>query len=125
MSDIKLSLTVAVPGGKFMSEEACQSSHNYETSIINLETIKKDKKTKKTFKASEHIVIQTRGTILVNQVINMSREAYNYMTSSESPEWCPKKIWSSLGKAKRLEKHMERTCAALGGVSFTYTVFPD
>lgn len=60
-----------------------------------------------------------------SQHINMSVDAYNYMTSSECPYWSKPKIWNSMNKTQRLEAHLQKTCEHLGGKSFTYEILED
>lgn len=57
--------------------------------------------------------------------IKLTYDAYNYMTSKESPEWYFKKDWPRLSITQRLEIHLERICAHNGGKSFTYTILED
>lgn len=62
------------------------------------------------------------------QHINMTAEAYEYMTSKEIPEWANFKVrraWTSWTKQQRLEYHLQRTCEHFGGKSFTYEVLED
>ena len=57
--------------------------------------------------------------------IKLSYDAYNYMTSKESPEWYFKKDWMRLSATNRLELHLQRICDANGGKSFTYSILED
>lgn len=57
--------------------------------------------------------------------INLTVDAYDYMTSSERPEWYFKKDWVLLSPTQRLELHLQRTCEHEGGKSFTYSVLED
>lgn len=57
--------------------------------------------------------------------INLTVDAYDYMTSSERPEWYFKKDWGLLSPTQRLELHLQRTCEHNGGKSFTYSIFED
>lgn len=57
--------------------------------------------------------------------IKLSYDAYNYMTSKESPEWYFKKDWSRLSTLNRLELHLQRICKAEGGTSFNYSILED
>lgn len=54
--------------------------------------------------------------------INLTVDAYDYMISSERPEWYFKKDWVLLSPIQRLELHLQRTCEHEGGKSFTYSV---
>lgn len=57
--------------------------------------------------------------------IKLTVDAYNYMTSRESPEWYVKKNWSLLSSTQRLEFHLQRLCEHNGGKSFTYNILED
>lgn len=61
----------------------------------------------------------------VSKRINLTVDAYNYMTSTERPEWYFKKDWILLSPIQRLELHLQRTCEYNGGKSFTYSVLED
>jgi hypothetical protein len=47
------------------------------------------------------------------------------MISKECPYFSKPKDWARMSKIKRLEAHLEETCKALGGISYTYQVFED
>lgn len=57
--------------------------------------------------------------------IKLTTEAYDYMTSRESPEWYFKKDWSRLSATQRLELHLKRLCDHNGGTSFSYSILED
>ena len=57
--------------------------------------------------------------------IKLSYDAYEYMTSKESPEWYFKKDWPRLSATNRLELHLQRICDANNGKSFTYSILED
>ena len=57
--------------------------------------------------------------------IKITVDAYNYMTSRESPEFYKKKNWNLLSEKQRLEIHLERLCEHNGGKSFTYSILED
>jgi len=57
--------------------------------------------------------------------IKLTYDAYEYMTSTEMPAWYHKKDWKRLAPIQRLELHLQRTCDANGGTSFTYSILED
>lgn len=61
----------------------------------------------------------------VSKSIKLTVDAYNYMTSKESPEWYFKKDWHRLSSTQRLELHLQRICDANHGKSFTYSILED
>lgn len=59
------------------------------------------------------------------RVINLTTEAYNYMTSKESPEWMKSGDWVRMSKVKRLECHLNRLAENFCGVLDSYQVFDE
>ena len=57
--------------------------------------------------------------------IKLTQDAYDYMTSSEQPEWYYKKDWRRLKPEVRLELHLDRICKANEGQSFSYSILED
>ena len=57
--------------------------------------------------------------------IKLTYDAYEYMTSTEQPEWYYKKDWKRLKPEVRLELHLQRICEANNGKSFTYNILED
>ena len=57
--------------------------------------------------------------------LKLTYEAYEYMTSTERPEWYFKKDWPRLSPIQRLELHLSRICEANNGESFTYSILED
>ena len=73
----------------------------------------------------EPIYFMTRNTIPCKKSINISKEAYDYMVSSECPEWARIGEWKQLSRIKRLTQHMQRICENEGGISFEFQIFDD
>lgn len=80
----------------------------------------KDKIVRKGIRKIKNIV-----SVPCSKGIKMSYDAYNYMTSKDSPEWYFKKDWGRLTPIQRLELHLQRTCMHEGGTSFTYSILED
>lgn len=67
------------------------------------------------------------------QKVTMCKEAYDYMTSTEVPNWFTpyrplkerQKAWKGLTETARLELHLARTCRHFGGKSFTYQIIDE
>ena len=57
--------------------------------------------------------------------IKLTYDAYNYMTSTDKPEWYFKKDWNRLSLIARLELHLDRICKHNNGESFTYSILDD
>ena len=128
MDDVKVNLNIVLPGRTLLSAKECAENpkESYEHQKIRIETVKKDPKKKNKFiKSVEWIGIEVRKCRTASQSINMTKQAYDYMTSKECPYFSKPKDWSRMSKVKRLEAHLEETCKALGGISYTYQVFED
>ena len=128
MSTAKLSVTIELQGSTMMTPQECgENPENYNSNKVLLSVKHYDKKTKKSFYKIEPLLFKTRKCIPAHQSINMNDEAYEYMTSQSCPEWYPLGIskWKKLSPQERLELHLERTCKALNGKSYTYIVFGD
>ena len=90
-NDIKLSLTVALPGRAVVSRVA-ETQSNPQTKQAK-------------------------------QVINITKDSYDYMTSHEAPWFMKSNRWKMLNKKQKLEAHLKRICEDLGGTSYNYKIF--
>ena len=126
MDDVKLNLNIILPGSIMLSSRECEENpKNYEKQVIRVESVKQDKKKKKLIKFVEYLDIHVRKCKTASQSINMTHQAYKYMTGKDCPYFVKPKDWARMSKTKRLEAHLEETCKALGGISYTYQVFED
>lgn len=128
MVTIKLSVTIELQGSKMMTPQECgENPKNYDDNKLLLSVKHFDKKTKKFYYRTEPLNFKTRKSVPAQQSINMSDEAYEYMTSQACPEWYPFGInkWKKLSATERLELHLDRVCKGLNGKSYTYVVFGD
>ena len=144
MSEIKLSLSIELQGSTMFSKEEClkttqkvierkTKSGKVFKKTIYVQTEDLDKMTKgsvritdKNGKNPEIITFHTRKCKPATQTINMSKEAYDYMTSKDSclPN-IKSYVWAKMNKKQRLEAHLDLVCKALKGTSYTYKVFDD
>lgn len=128
MDDVKVNLNIVLLGSTMLSKQECLKNpkESYEHQKIRVETVKKDPKKKNKFiKSVEWIDIKVRKCKTASQSINMTHQAYKYMIGKECPYFMKPKDWARMSKVKRLEAHLEETCRALGGISYTYQVFED
>lgn len=123
MSEIKISVSVTLPGGVMLTQaEAKQLEKEKAGTGFDITKLKvEDKKGNK-----DVLSIKTRKYKSCSQSINMSKEAYDYMTSKDSclPSIRPY-MWAKMNKTQRLEAHLDLVCKALKGTSYTYKVFDD
>lgn len=145
-NEIKVNLNVILPGRVMLSKEECLKTTQKVIEKTNKKTGKTYKKTinvqvddidkmdKHTIKVTNYvdnrpvveiISFHTRKTKPAMQSINLSKDSYNYMTSSECPSWSKPKVWNTMNKKERLESHLQRIVESLDGVSYTYQIFED
>lgn len=56
--------------------------------------------------------------------LKLTKEAYNYMTSTEMPWWF-KGPWKLMTRKQRLEAHLHRIMEDNRGTSYTYSILED
>lgn len=176
MSDTKINLVVVIPGATMMSEQEC--SKQLKKPVINKKgkyagKQARDKKgnllwyyesvpdlskydkheirvitSEEGEKKSETITYHTRKYRSVRQVINLTKDAYDYFISNEAPYGyrAPKDFkpsakakkkkqsdnlsnnalaWRDSSIKERLEWHLNSICASMGGKMESYKVFND
>ena len=140
MNEIKLNLSIVLPGRILLSKEEClkttretitDKSGKKKTVIKVIEDYSKMNKHSMKVRGvkksdSETITFFTRKSIPATQSINMTKESYDYMTDRNScPPWSKQSKWNTMSKKERLESHLQRTTEHLGGISYTYQIFED
>lgn len=144
MNEIKVNLTIVLPGSMMFSKEECLKTTRKVVEkksrgggiykkTIEVQVGDWDKTDKHTMKVtgpdtsdSEIITFYTRKSKPASQSINICKEAYDYMTSKDG---CPPSIkqfvWTKMKPIQRLEAHLDLICKHLRGISYTYKVFDD
>lgn len=145
MEEIKVSLTIVLPGSAMFKKEECIKTVNKTIEKVNKKTGKKykknievqvesyDKVDKNSIKVSdkggvnsEIITFTTRKCKPATQSLNINKEAFLDMMNKDScPAWIKKNKWISMGKKERLESHLQRIMEHFNGLSYTYQVFDD
>lgn len=144
MIDIKLNLSIELPGSTMLSKEECLKTtrkvieKKTKAGKIYKKTIEVkvedwDKMEKHSMRVAnmngtnpEIITFHTRKCKPATQSLNMSKEAYEYMIDKDScPSWSKSGKWTAMSEKERLEAHLQRTVEYLGGISYTYQVFED
>ena len=141
-TSIKVNLSIVLQGSTMLSEQECSKQ------LIEYKYNKNTKKKEKVIRLAydvdkvtpnrlfldykdasgrhkEPIFFSTRNCITAKKSMNISKEAYNYMISSECPEWAKAGEWKQLSRIKRLTQHMQRMCENEGGISFEFQIFDD
>lgn len=122
MNDVKLRLSLYVPGAQMLSRE--ESLENPEKSLdivkmtVNTEVNKKKPKT-------EVITVETRKSRLVRQNINLTLDAFLYMTGKEAPYFSTPSQWSRMSKKERLKEHLDRIAENFNAKSYSFEVLAD
>lgn len=125
MNEIKVSLPITLQGGVMYSREQAKALEKekvgtgYDTFNMRVESLKDGKKD------AETITVKTRKCKPAGQSLNLSMDAYDYMTGKEAPYFVKARDWKKLTKKQRLEAHLKRIVEELGGVSFTYAVLDN
>lgn len=140
MNEIKLNLSIVLPGRTLLSKEECLKTTQEVVTTKNgkKRTVTKvvedwDKTDRHTMRVEgakgsnpEIITFRTRKCSPATQSLNMTKEAYEYMIDKDScPSWSKPNKWKTMSKKERLEAHLQRTTEHLGGTSYTYQVFED
>lgn len=142
-NEIKINLTIELPGSQMLSKEECLKTTQKEITkksksgkiykkTIEVQVEDWDKCDNNTLrvtdsqsKKSEVITFHTRKNKPAAQTIKICKEAYDYMTSRECPEWSKIGVWNQMKPIQRLELHLKRIAESLGGVVASYEVFED
>lgn len=118
MSEIKLNLSIEIPGRTMFRENECLKKiekhlkGNGKTRLP-IDTVCDSDKTE-------------RKCIPARQTVNISKEAYTYMVGNDSvPSHITHKAWIGMSKKERLQTHLKMIADGLGGTSYTYKVFED
>ena len=125
MNEIKVSLSITLQGGVMYSQEQAKALEKekvgtgYDTFNTKVESLKDGKKD------AETITVKTRKCKPAGQSLNLSMDAYDYITGKEAPYFVKARDWEKLTKKQRLEAHLKRIVEELGGVSFTYAVLDN
>lgn len=134
MSEIKLNLSIEIPGRTMFRENECLKKierhlkRNGKTRLL-IDTVYDSDKTEKNILASDKgdvYTYHTRKCIPARQTVNISKEAYTYMVGNDSaPSHITHKAWIGMSKKERLQTHLKIIADDLGGTSYTYKVFED
>ena len=124
--EIKISLSIILQGRVMYSQEQAKALEKekvgtgYDTFSMRVKGKKSNGK-----KNIQTITVETRKCKPAGQSLNLSMDAYDYMTGKEAPYFVKPRDWEKLTKKQRLEAHLKRIVEELGGVSFTYAVLDN
>lgn len=127
MNEIKVRLSMVVPGATMLSSLDCEKMSKkeaYEQSTVTVDSkVKKGKK----FKTEKEVLhINTRKSRPAKHNILINKDAYKYMTSkSDIPSPTLTKIWGNLSAKKRLEYHLGLIAEYFRAYSYSYEILDD
>lgn len=124
---IKISLTINGIEGSTLVRRS-------EAEILKYSYTEREMNPRKKFRGKEGLNVVRKGKVKywpleavpASQHINMTKEAYDYMISSNCPAWFHKpKEWKRFNQTQRLECHLARTCQHFKGTSYSYIILED
>lgn len=120
--DVKVVLTLTVPGAVMVTQELAKVAPQDNTEVHLVDVQEKDKNGN--YKKKETLVVRTRKTKDIVQKIRMDREAYEYMLSTPvDPKMAAR--WKSTRNNDRLKCHFEQIAKDLGAKSYDFEVLED
>lgn len=131
-NETKILLTINLEGGILLKgEPEVKKYYLTKKDLFPSQKFKGDSG-KKVIRSGKYVHIPTTQSV-AQQSIKMCRAAYDYMISTEVPNWFSPykpmkarlKEWSNLTPTQRLELHLARTCRHFNGKSFTYQIVED
>lgn len=138
MNDVKLRLSLCVPGAQMLSKQECLKNpkESYNISKMTVEhTVGNGKKAKV---KKEILTIKTRKSKEVKQNINITAEAYYHMISDSEPPTpkyakpvgtkgnnIPISLWSTMKPKDRLKVHLNLIAEHFNASRYTYEVIDD
>lgn len=122
MSEIKVNLSLTLPGGVLLSEQECSRNSKKKKDCYDYFRMEvADEKGNK-----EVLNVAVRKSKTAKQNIKLSKEAYDYMTDKTiCPDPKIKKEWKKFTVNQRLQYHCRQIAEALGAISFSFEVLDD
>lgn len=128
MYEIKVNLTVELPGRTMLSKQECLKQLKNDEIVEDFDKMEEfslriyDPETNKRLTIKPRI----RKCKPAIQSLNICKEAYEYMISKNStPSSIRENTWLLMSQQSRLEYHLKEISESLGGTSFTYQVIED
>ena len=127
MSEIKVRLSMEVPGATMLSSQDCEKMSKKEAyDSFSITVNVKKKKGKKQVIDKEILHINTSKSKPAKQCISISKEAYNYMTDKkEIPSAKLSKVLGSMANEQRLKYHLNLIAEHFNAISFSYEILDD
>lgn len=127
MSEIKVRLSMTVPGAQMLSSQECEKNPKESYNVTKLRVQNGRGKN-----STELITVATRKNKTAKQSISITKEAYDYMVSNEFEPKCssllhkyPKHVWLKMTPKQRLETHLSIIAESFNAIGFTYEILDD
>ena len=127
MSEIKVRLSMTVPGAGLLTPEFCEKNPKESYNVTKLRVQNGRGKN-----STELITVATRKNKTAKQSISITKEAYDYMVSNEFESKCssllhkyPKHVWLKMTPKQRLETHLSIIAESFNAIGFTYEILDD
>lgn len=134
MVETKVRLSLVVQSATLLSSQECEENpkQNYKSEKVVLTSTNRKGKVLK-----DVITIQTRKQRTVTHVINMSKEAYDYMLSTPTSSKLSKptkynrqgevieRAWDKLSEKEKLNHHFEKIANDMFAISWSYQILDD
>lgn len=127
MSEIKVRLSMTVPGAGMLSSQECEKNPKESYNVTKLRVQNGRGKN-----STELITVATRKNKTAKQSISITKEAYDYMVSNEFESKCssllhkyPKHVWLKMTPKQRLEAHLSIIAESFNAIGFTYEILDD
>lgn len=125
MVQTKLVAIFELSGGTMYSKEEClKDPHKTNHTTVLVDDGRKNR---------ELVHVFTRKCIPCTRTINMPKEAYDYITGKEVPNFFVKEgnfrgaqyLWGKMGKKEKLTQYLQSLAKELGGTLKQYKVLDD
>lgn len=121
MDEIKVRLSMEVPGATMLSSLDCEKMSKKDAYESNKLVI--DVYDKKGRKKQETLHYKTRKSRPAKQNISITKESYEYMISPKDPPTAKvAKNWSKYSKKDRLEVHLKSIAEHFNAISWNYII---
>ena len=127
MSEIKVRLSLVVPGATLLSSQDCDKMSKKEAYDHHAMVIEQQvRKGKKLVTERETLHINTRKAKPARQCISICKEAYDHMIDGkEIPIPALRKVWGNMSVKERLDYHFGVIASDLNATSFSYEILDD
>lgn len=137
MVELKISLSLLIPGAGMLSSQECDKSpkENYDEHNMLIRVTKGKGKHQK--EREKSLIIRTRKQKLAIQKLNICEEAYKYMLSTPTSVKLSRptkrnkdgdvieRVWDTMSVHERLKKHFDLLAHDFHAVSYSYEILDD